>query len=261
MTDEQHGATGAREPARTHDGRVAVITGASRGIGQAICVGLAQRGATVVGVDVLGLDETAAAVARVGGTWAGVEVDLCAPDAGDTVAAAATALAGRCDILINNAAIDDAVGWDDVDPETWQRILDVNLTAPYRLCKALVPVMQQNGWGRIVNVGSGILLSPRPHFVAYRASKMGLIGFSRALATEVGSNGITVNVMSPGVTRTAMVAASLPDGALEEAARGRPIDRVAVPEDLVGTAAFLTSDDAGFVTGQTILVNGGAAFV
>lgn len=246
----------------SQEGRVAVVTGAARGIGQAICAGLAERGAmAVVGVDVLDLGETASRVTEAGARWLGLEVDLRSPECGREVAERVTAEFGRCDILVNNAAVDDAIDWDSLDGDRWRNVMTVNLEAPFHLCKALVPLMRENAWGRIVNVASGSVMAPIPQHVAYRASKMGLIGFTRALAVELGDDGIVVNVMSPGVTRTAMVQAGLASTALEAAAQNRAIRRVAEPDDLVGTVLFLTSEDAAFVTGQTILANGGACFV
>lgn len=245
----------------THDGRVAVVTGAARGIGQAICRRLAERGAAVVGVDVLETAETGELVQAAGGAWLGIAADLASPECGSEIAGRVDAEHARCDILVNNAAIDDAVSWDELDTDLWRKVHTVNLDAPFLLCKAIVPLMRRHGWGRIVNVASGSVLSPVRGFVAYRASKLGLIGFTRALAIEVGDDGITANVMSPGVTVTPMAAASLSDDILQAAARNRAIRRNGEPDDLVGTVLFLTSEDSAWVTGQTILANGGAAFV
>jgi len=245
----------------SHAGRVAVVTGASRGIGQAICRRLAERGATVVGVDILEMSETASVVQASAGRWIGIEADLATSECGELVASELERADVRCDILVNNAGINDAGGWDDLDIETWQRVLGVNLEAPFRLCKSLVPHMRARGWGRIVNVASGSVLRAMPSSIAYRASKMGLIGLTRALAAELGSQGITVNAMSPGVTITDMATQTHTIEFLEAAAQTRPIPRAGVPDDVVGVVLFLTSDDAAWVTGQTILANGGSAFV
>jgi NAD(P)-dependent dehydrogenase (short-subunit alcohol dehydrogenase family) len=246
---------------QSHTGRVAVVTGASRGIGQAICHGLAERGASVVGVDILEPEGTGTIVEQAGARWLGVTADLTAPDAASHLAEKVDAAFGRCDILVNNAAIDDAVSWDELDTERWKAVMAVNLDAPFHLCRALIPHMRRNRWGRIVNIASGSVLNPMPRFVAYRASKLGLIGFSRALATEVGDDGITVNVVSPGVTVSPMAQESLPQAVLEQAARQRAIHRHGTAEDVVGPVLFLTSDDSEWITGQTLLANGGATFV
>jgi NAD(P)-dependent dehydrogenase (short-subunit alcohol dehydrogenase family) len=246
---------------QSHSGRVAVVTGAARGIGQATCRALAELGASVVGVDLLETDETGALVEQADASWLGITADLTAPDAGPRLAREVESAFGRCDILVNNAAIDDAISWDELDTERWRAVMAVNLDAPFHLCRALIPLMRRNGWGRIVNVASGSVLSPIPRFVAYRASKMGLIGFSRALATEVGDDGITVNVMSPGVTVSPMAMESLPQEFLEQAARQRSIHRAGTADDVVGSVLFLTSEDSAWITGQTLLANGGATFV
>lgn len=246
---------------RSHSGRVAVVTGASRGIGQAVCRGLARRAASVVGVDVLDPQETGQLVEQAGGRWLGITADLTAPEAASRVAEEVKSAFGRCDILVNNAAIDDAISWDELDAERWRAVMTVNLDVPFLLCRALTPLMRRHGWGRIVNVASGSVLNPMPRFVAYRASKMGLIGFSRALATEVGDDGITVNVMSPGVTVSPMAMESLPQEVLDQAVRQRSIHRHGTAEDVVGTVLFLTSEDSAWITGQTLLANGGATFV
>jgi NAD(P)-dependent dehydrogenase (short-subunit alcohol dehydrogenase family) len=245
----------------THRDRVAVVTGAAQGIGQALCRRLAERGATVVGVDVAPLAATGALVTQAGGEWLDVRADVSSEHDVEALATTVRERFGRCDILVNNAAIDDAIEWDDLDLDRWRRVLAVNLDAPFLTCKALVPLIRAHGWGRIVNLASGSVVRPMPRFVAYRASKMGVIGFTRALAFELGKDGITVNVTSPGITRTPMASASLGAGALEAEASTRAIPRVAEPDDVVGTILFLTSEDAAFVTGQTLMANGGAAFV
>lgn len=252
--------TSGFSPAKSHSGRVAVVTGAGRGIGQALCSALAARGADVVGVDLDDTEPTGKLVSDQGSRWLGRQVDVTDPDQIAELTRFITEAFGRADILVNNAAIDDPITWDDLDLDRWRAVLSVDLEAPFLMCKALIPMMTANGWGRIVNIGSGSVENPMSKFVAYRAAKMGIIGFSRGLATEVGDRGITVNVVSPGVTRTVMVESSLPAGALEAAAQTRAIKRVAEPEDIAGAVLFLTSADSAFITGQTILANGGACF-
>lgn len=241
--------------------RVAVVTGAARGIGQRTCVRLAERGHAVVGVDIVDAGETGRLVSATGARWLAVQADLASEECGRITAERVEAEYGRCDILVNNGAIDDAVSWAELTTDLWRRVLAINLEAPFHMCRAIVPLMRRDGWGRIVNVASGSVLSSRPQFVAYRASKMGLIGFTRALATEIGDDGITVNAISPGVTLTAMAVASLSRDGVVDAARHRAIHRVGEPDDVVGAILFLSSDDCAWVTGQTLLANGGAAFV
>ncbi len=241
--------------------RVSIVTGAAGGIGTAICRRLAERGDAVVGVDVVPADDAERAVRAAGAEWEGVDLDLGDADAIAALGPAIERRFGRCDVLVNNAAVEDPLSWDELSVEQWRRIVQVNLDAPFLLSKAVIPSMRRAGGGRIVNVASGSVMNPMPQFVAYRASKMGLIGFTRALATEVGVDGITVNAVSPGVTRTRMTEQSLPPGAIEAAAVGRPIPRIGEPDDIVGAVAFLTGPEAAFVTGQTLLVNGGACFL
>lgn len=253
-------STSVFSAASSHSGRVAVVTGAGRGIGQALCVAFAAHGADVVGVDIGETEKTAKLVADHGSRWLGLQVDVTDPVQIASMAAKIAETFGRADILVNNAAIDDPITWDELDLERWRAVLTVDLEGPFLMCKAIIPIMAANGWGRIVNIGSGSVENPMSKFVAYRAAKMGVIGLSRALATEVGDLGITVNIVSPGITRTAMVESSLPPGALEAAAQTRAIKRVAEPEDIAGPVLFLTSPDSAFVTGQTMLANGGACF-
>lgn len=251
----------AEGAAGTHRGRVAVVTGAAQGMGQEMCRGLAEQGADVVGVDLADAAATGALVEAAGGRWLGMSTDVGDPDAVAALAAAVEREMGGCHVLVNNAAIDDALTWDELDLDRWRRVLAVDLEGPFLTCKAFVPMMRRSGWGRIVNIASGSVLRPMPHFVAYRAAKMGLIGFTRALAFELGGDGITVNVASPGITRTAMATGSLSEEVLATESSRRAIPRIGEPDDIVGTILYLTSDAASLVTGQTLMVNGGAAFV
>lgn len=257
MSDEQAATT----IPRTHEGRVAVVTGAARGIGQALCLGLAGSGADIVGVDLEDLGETGTMVEATGARWLAAQVDVTDAAALADLAARVEGELGGAQILINNAAIDDPISWDELDLDRWRRVLSVDLDAPFLTCKAFVPQMRAAGWGRIVNIASGSVLRAMPQFVAYRAAKMGLIGFTRALAFELGPDGITVNVASPGVTLTKMALESLDPEIVRTEGTRRAIPRVGEPEDMVGTVLFLTGEASAFVTGQTLLPNGGAAFV
>jgi NAD(P)-dependent dehydrogenase (short-subunit alcohol dehydrogenase family) len=244
----------------THLGRLAVVTGAARGIGQALCSSLAARGADVVGVDVLDMSETGELVERTGRRWSSSIADITSETEVAQLAGEVAELGGT-HILVNNAGIDDGISWDELDLAMWRRVHAVDLEAPFLLAKVFVPQMRAHGWGRIVNITTGVVMNPMPRFVAYRAAKMGLIGFTRALATEVGDDGITVNAVSPGMTVTPMARASLGEEQLQAAAQARAIHRVAVPDDIAGAVLFASSDDCRFVTGQTIMANGGAYFL
>ncbi len=258
--DSQPNLSPANDVAQTHRGRLAVVTGAARGIGQALCGALAARGANVIGIDLLDLGDTDRIVADAGRDFSGFQTDITDHAEVEGIAQAVAELGGA-HILVNNAAIDDPVRWDELDLATWRRIMTIDLEAPFMLAKAFVPQMRAHGWRRIVNIATGVTMNPMPRFVAYRAAKMGLIGFSRGLATEVGDDGITVNVVSPGMTVTAMSSSSVGEEQLAAAARSRAIHRLAVPDDIAGAVLFATSDDCQFVTGQTIMANGGAYFL
>jgi 3-oxoacyl-[acyl-carrier protein] reductase len=245
---------------RPHAGRVALVTGAAGGIGQAIAIGLARQGATVVAADVIDLSDTAARLAENPGPHRTETLDVTDPAQIETVRAAVTDAFGRCDILINNAAILETVLWDALDHELWRRVMTVNVDGPMLMCKAFLPMVRAGGWGRIVNLSSGSVMVAMPTSIAYRTSKMAVIGFTRALAAEVGADGVTVNAVCPSITDTAM-GQQLPPEAVAGAVRGQAVPRLAQPEDIAGSVLTLVSDDAGWITGQTVLANGGGSFL
>ncbi|HEY7466448.1 MAG TPA: SDR family NAD(P)-dependent oxidoreductase [Dehalococcoidia bacterium] len=245
----------------THQGRVAVVTGAARGIGQTLALRLAERGAAVFGVDLTDLTETESLVRRTERDWLGIRADVSSEEDAGRIAGAVDAAFGRCDILINNAGIYPFRDWEEMDFATWRRIISVNLDSQYLMCRALVPLMKRNAWGRIVNISSGSLLNNGTRLTAYKASKAGVIGFTRGLASEVGDYGITVNAVGPALTRTPGVIEGGNEGRLQSSAERLIVKRVPVPDDVAGTVLFLTSEDSGFVTGQTIMANGGGGFL
>lgn len=245
----------------SHDRRVAVVTGAGRGIGQAICQRLAERGATLVGVDIGDLSETERLVRLAERDWLGVRADVSSEDDARRVAIEVGATFGRCDILVNNAGIYPFRDWDEMDFEIWRKILSVNLDSQFLMCQALVPLMKLNAWGRIVNITSGSLLSPSGRLTAYKASKAGVIGFTRGLAADLGGHGITVNAVGPALTRTPGVIEAGNEEMLQNSLQRLIVKRIPEPDDVVGTVLFLTSEDSSFVTGQTIMANGGGGFL
>jgi NAD(P)-dependent dehydrogenase (short-subunit alcohol dehydrogenase family) len=246
---------------RPHAGRVAVITGAASGIGQALAVRLAEAGATIVAVDVGDLSGTEERVRAANAPFDAVSGDVSDPAVSAQLKTLLEGRHGRCDICVNNAAIDDPVGWDDLSLETWRRVLSVNLDAHFLICKAVTDLMKQRQWGRIVNLVSGSVLNPIGQLVAYRASKLGVVGFTRALAVELGPFGITVNAVSPGITNTPMALATLGPGTINAAAQARALKRVAEPDDVAAAITLMVADEAHFVTGQHLLANGGASFL
>lgn len=237
----------------THAGRVAVVTGSGRGIGAAIARELANRGAKVVAVD---LRDPADTVASIGAAAVGVAGDVSVPDCWEAVAKAAQAAFGDVDIVVNNAAFYPNHPIDDLDFETWQKTMAVNLGAHFLAAKQFVPAMRRRRWGRFVGISSNSVGLPIRGMSHYIASKMGIIGFMRGLANDVANDGITCNAVLPGLTHTPAT-----DAQGEDQRRAtwqtQAIQRFAEPEDVVGPVLFLTTDDAAFMTGQALVVDGG----
>jgi 3-oxoacyl-[acyl-carrier protein] reductase len=244
---------------RPHTGRVALVTGAARGIGQAIAVGLAERGASVVLGDITEPSETAALIVGAGGSATAVSLDISDPSVIDGVRKRVADELGHVDILVNNAGITEAATWDDLEFDLWQRIMAVNLNGPMLMCKAFLPLMRGRGWGRVINIASATVAIPSPVSIAYRTSKMGVVGFTRALSATFGDEGITINAVLPSLTKTAMTV-GLPEAIVGASLGRQVIHREAEPADIAGSVFLVASDEAGWITGQTIMANGGNAF-
>ena len=241
------------------DGKTALVTGASGGIGGAIARALHAQGATVV---LSGTRDAAlAALAGELGSRAHVcPADLRDPAAADALVAAAEAAAGPLAILVNNAGLTRdglALRMKDAD---WQTVLDVDLTAPFRLARAALRGMLRRRAGRIIGIGSIVGATGNAGQANCAAAKAGLAGMTRALAQEVASRGITVNLIAPGFVTTAMTAA-LEQGQRERLAGSIPLGRLGEPEDVAAAAVYLASDEAGWITGATLHVNGGMAML
>lgn len=239
--------------------KVAVVTGGGAGIGQAYARRLASLGHRVAVADVASTDETEKQVRDLGGEFYSRRCDVSS--AAD-VAAFADGVRdrfGSVGILIHNAGIYPISFFDQLDWATWRRIMDVNLDSVFHLTKAFLPGMTSAGWGRIVVMASTTFHGGAPGLSAYTASKGALIGFVRSLASEVGQHGVTVNAIAPSIVHTPGTAAG-PQAALgifDHAVQAQAIKRIGEPDDLAGAMAFLISDDAAFMTGQTLLVDGG----
>jgi NAD(P)-dependent dehydrogenase (short-subunit alcohol dehydrogenase family) len=237
--------------------RVALVTGAAAGIGRAYAERLARDRFVLAAVDLAPPDDTVKAITADGGTASGFAADVTDPAAVAECVAAIGASVGAPSVLVNNVGTYPVIKWDDLTLDDFRRVMAVNLESAFLLCKACIPSMREQGWGRIVNVASRTFWLPVPDMAAYLASKGGVIGLSRALATELGPHNITVNVVAPGLTRTATMEASTADAVFEMTANMQVIKRTQEPEDLVGLVSFLASEDAGFMTGQTLMVDGG----
>jgi 3-oxoacyl-[acyl-carrier protein] reductase len=240
-------------------GKTALVTGASGGIGGAIARALHARGATVVltGTRREALDRLAAELGD-GERVHVVTANLADPEAADTLVKAAEATTGQLDILVNNAGLTrDGLALRMKD-EDWQAVLDVNLTAAFRLSRAALRGMMKRRSGRIVNITSLVGVTGNAGQANYAASKAGLIGMSKALAAEMAARGVTVNCVAPGFIETAMTD-TLSEGQREAGTRAIPMGRFGTPDEVAAAVVYLASNEASYVTGHTLHVNGGMA--
>ena len=244
------------EAVKTHQNRVAVVSGAAKGIGQELAIQLAQRGAALALLDIVDLSQTLQLVENAGGTAVRVECDVSAQEGWIAAAEAVRTAFGRCDILVNNAGIYPNIHIDDLDFKTWRRTFEINLDSMFLSAKVFVPMMRENKWGRIVNVSSTSIVTNTSGVSHYMATKMGVIGFTRGLANDLGKDFITVNAVAPALTATPGTS-HLPDVVRDGVVNLQAFKRMAVPHDIVGPILFLTSDDAQFMTGQLLAVDGG----
>jgi len=241
--------------------RVAIVTGGARHIGAAYCRKLAEEGAAVVIADILDGAPVAAAIRARGGQALALKVDVS--DEADTrrMAAEAVKAFGRIDILVNNAAMFINIQrhpFYEISAEEWDRVSAVNIKGPFLCAKAVFPQMKAQQYGKIINISSSTAYWGTPNFLHYVASKAALIGMTRSLAREVGDDGICVNAIAPGLVEHEGQTA--PKELTELQLKARSIKRLQRPDDLLGTLVFLCSSDSDFMTGQTIVVDGGSVF-
>jgi len=243
--------------------RVAIVTGAARGIGQAYCLALAREGAKVVAADILSCAETVAKVQDAGGEVLGVTADVASAPSTQTMASQALERFGRIDVLVNNAAVLPKFSpFEQIQEAEWDRVMAVNIKGMWLCCKAVIPIMRQQGKGKIINISSDTIWGGTPMLLHYVASKGAVFAFTRALARELSGTGININAITPGYTLTEGVQA-VADAETVAHIRALVLEQQIIkrseePTDLAGTVVFLASEDSDFITGQTINVNGGA---
>jgi 3-oxoacyl-[acyl-carrier protein] reductase len=244
------------------EGRTAVITGGGKGIGKVYAQEFAKAGARVVAADI---DEAAAksvaeALSAQGLAALGIGTDIASEQATQAMAKAALDRFGTIDILVNNASLMSTLprrSWLEIPIEEWDRVMAVNLRGMFLSCRAVFPAMKAQRRGKIVNISSSRFFEGSPNRLHYSTSKAGVIGFTRSLSREVAEFGITVNAVAPGMTQSDTQVGSSSGNYLAARLAGRAIERIELPEDLVGAVMFLSSAASDFMTGQTLLVDGG----
>jgi NAD(P)-dependent dehydrogenase (short-subunit alcohol dehydrogenase family) len=246
-------------------GKVALITGAGGGLGRSFALAFANAGALVVAADIneAGAQETAELIGAVGGKAVGAKVDVT--NAASLAALVDTTIqfGGRIDCLVNNAAIYAGLkrqSFLDIPEAEWDRVMAVNVKGAWMATKAVAPVMKAQKSGTIVNISSATVMSGSPQWLHYVSSKGAIIAMTRALARELGDDDITVNAIAPGFTLTE-ASLGLMDNAAEYGVTRGALKRASSPEDMVGAALFLASPSAAFITGQTLIVDGGRQFL
>jgi NAD(P)-dependent dehydrogenase (short-subunit alcohol dehydrogenase family) len=246
-------------------GSVAIVTGGAQGIGFAIAQRFCERGASVVIADRAGAEAAAAGLRDAGHRALGIAVDISDEAQVEAMVRQAEEAFGRVDVLVNNAAIFSSLvptPFERLSVAEWRSVLDVNVIGVFLACKSVLPAFERAGGGRIVNISSGVAFKGNPLYAHYVASKGAVLSLTRALATELGSRNIRVNSVAPGFTLSEGVLANqaLIDGAQAPSLRGRVLARDMVPADVLGAVEFFAEASSAFVTGQTLVVDGGAYF-
>jgi NAD(P)-dependent dehydrogenase (short-subunit alcohol dehydrogenase family) len=237
---------------KTHEGRNALVTGASQGIGQAIALALAERGARVIATDLSLPQDT---LNKIGSAALGLQLDVTKEEDWHSVFLK-TQDSGGVDIVVNNAGYFPNRRIDDLDLATWRKTIATNLDSHFLSVKYFLPSMRKKKWGRFVGISSNMVGLAIPGMSHYITTKMGIIGFMRGLANDVANDGITANAVLPGLTNTLAIAPQS-DEMKRATWEQQAIKRLGEPEDITGAILFLTSDDASFITGQAIVVDGG----
>jgi NAD(P)-dependent dehydrogenase (short-subunit alcohol dehydrogenase family) len=243
------------------DGKVAVVTGAAQGIGRAIADGLAAEGTRIVVVDLQRAEEAAGAYPD----GVGLTADVASEADVERVVSEARERCGSIDVLVNNAGLYASLAmrpFTEIPLEEWRQVMDVNVASMFLTCRAVVPVMREQGGGKIVNISSGTPFRGVPFLLHYVTSKGAIVALTRALAKELGRDGIHVNCVAPGFTMSEGVQAhpEVVDALRDVSVAARTIQRDQVPEDVAGAVVFLCTPAADFVTGQTMVIDGGQFF-
>jgi 3-oxoacyl-[acyl-carrier protein] reductase len=247
------------------EGKVAIVTGGGKGIGRAYVRGLAAEGAKVVAADIdeAAAKDTEAEIDDTGAEALGMVVDVASEPSVAAMVENAVQRFGRVDVLVNNAGLFSALAnhtWEEITAEEWDRVMAVNAKGVFLCAKAVLPHMRAQGSGSIINISSGTVIGGAARLLHYVSSKAAVMGFTRALAREVGEFGVRVNTVAPGYTASEDVIRSRGMDSLERVLERRSLKKVEYPEDIVGTIVFLASDDSAFISGQMIVVDGGASF-
>jgi NAD(P)-dependent dehydrogenase (short-subunit alcohol dehydrogenase family) len=245
--------------------KVAIVTGGAQGIGFAVAEALAARGASVVIADLRGADAAVARLAKDYQQVIGVAADVSSAEETQAMVDTAVATFGGVDILVNNAGIYSTLTprpFEEIDPAEWRRVMEVNTLGVFLCCRATLAAFKQRGGGRIINISSGVAFKGNPYMAHYVASKGAVVSLTRALASELGRHNVLVNSVAPGFTVSDGVKtnSALVAGVKEVSMRGRLLARDMTPDDLVGAVAFFAGPDSAFITGQTLVVDGGAYF-
>ena len=244
---------------------VVIVTGGSQGIGLAVARDLSTRGMRVVIADLVNAQSSARSLQALGLAACGYDVDVSDPEQVEALVAYTLKEYGAIDALVNNAGIYSSLvptGFESLTAEDWRRVFDVNVLGLFLCCKAVMPAFRQAGQGSIVNISSGVAFKGNPLMAHYVASKGAVISLTRALATECGEHRVRVNSVAPGFTLSDGVKqnSNLIDGVKGPSLKGRVLSRDMTAEDLVGAVAFFVGNESAFITGQTLVVDGGAYF-
>jgi NAD(P)-dependent dehydrogenase (short-subunit alcohol dehydrogenase family) len=243
------------------DGKIALVTGASQGIGNAIARGLAAEGARIVVADLQGAEAAAAEFPD----GIGLTADVADEASVESLVGETVERCGSIDVLVNNAGLYASLPmrpFGEIPLAEWRQVMDVNVASMFLMCRAVVPVMREHGGGRIVNISSGTPFRGVPFLLHYVTSKGAIVALTRALAKEIGKDGVLVNCVAPGFTLSAGVEAhpEVMEKLRDVSVAARTLQRDQVPEDVVGAVVYLASPGSAFVTGQTIVIDGGQYF-